>query len=392
MEKQFIILNFSHGNGPQLRTTEVALALNDEREKRGASRMGIIVPWVYQERQKTIFKENFKTFLKWHPDEIIFVRDFENILAKPLFYERDSYVAWLKRFVDTQRGVEENVKTFVRGPMRGETIDGRTVEVPAGAIALCISRYPIVDFGITPSYHVSFAYNSEILKKALQAGIAHLPPEIAQKAIGMYETIEEKQALHCIAEPATFLREKDTPLYESEVLTPPNARQYTNSKTLWPMRKGIYVSMTGIPGMKHLFEELSHSAYRTYTHKTGWLPGSIKASPSILANKNILLHFARVGWGSAWLSFYTETPLVMMPYQESDDLEVYFNNQSLERAGLGREYRGESIEELLEWGNEYKKAVREKKNELIEKYGTLDGVWYTARAIDERYRQSIDER
>ncbi|MDP6388117.1 MAG: hypothetical protein QGG63_02495, partial [Candidatus Pacebacteria bacterium] len=105
----------------------------------------------------------------------------------------------------------------------------------------------------------------------------------------------------------------------------------------------------------------------------------------VISHKNILMHFARVGWGSAWLSFNTETPLIALPYDSNDEPEVYFNNLSIEKLGIGKIYNGQRIDELLEFGNKYKKTVKTIKADLIKKYGTLNGVEYTAAKIVDHY-------
>ena len=53
----YIETTFAHGNGPYARTGEWAIAVNDERENRGLSRLPIIVPLVYPGRQERILKE-----------------------------------------------------------------------------------------------------------------------------------------------------------------------------------------------------------------------------------------------------------------------------------------------------------------------------------------------
>ena len=137
--------------------------------------------------------------------------------------------------------------------------------------------------------------------------------------------------------------------------------------------------------MNHLFEEMNRIGFKIYTHKLGVLPFAKKALPDVIAHKNILLHFARIGWGSAWLSFMTETPLITFPYDKKDEPEVYFNNICVEKLGIGKVYNGESIDELLEFRERYKEKVKSIKKKLLEKYGTLNGAEYTAEKILDHY-------
>ncbi len=146
------------------------------------------------------------------------------------------------------------------------------------------------------------------------------------------------------------------------------------------------MTVTGITGInKRLFKELHKVGLRIYTNKPGPIPFSKKARPTIVFNKNILLHFARVGWGSAWLSWSTETTLIALPYDSKDDPEVYFNNICIEKIGLGKIYTGQPVEELLRFRDDYKKNIKSINNKLIEKYGTLNGVEYTAEKIVDHF-------
>jgi len=95
----YIILNFLHGNGPYLRTVELALAVNDVLEDKGMKRRGIIVPLVYGDRQKIIMEENFGDIIRNHPFELLLESKLGELL-QPLLYSGDmSYNDSLKGFL-----------------------------------------------------------------------------------------------------------------------------------------------------------------------------------------------------------------------------------------------------------------------------------------------------
>ena len=56
---RYILANFAYGTGPYLRTTELAMAVSTQLQARGLGRLGVIVPWVYAERQRAIMAEEF---------------------------------------------------------------------------------------------------------------------------------------------------------------------------------------------------------------------------------------------------------------------------------------------------------------------------------------------
>jgi hypothetical protein len=383
--KKYIILNFLHGNSPYLRTAELALAVNDMLEEKGFERFGIIVPWVYKIRQREIMRQNFRRVIKKHPNELLLDENLGGLL-EPIFYNGENYEEWLRNFLANHKTAEEKIRAYLSDGITAKNFFGIETKVEKNNIEMEINRCPIVDFGIRPSYYTSFAYYSDILSRSLKEDAIAVSDELIRKGIEHYESIEKKQALHFIADPATFSYLNEMPRkYDTETYTPPNSSQSLQYPFYRYARKGVYVTVTGIYGMEHLFEELHNTGFNIYTHKPGRIPFSIRATPSIMSRRNIKLHFARVGWGSAWLSFFSKTPLIAMPYHTADEPEVFFNNICVEKLGIGKVFRGEHINELLKFGEEYQKNIAGIGKKLMDKYGTLEGVEYTARRIVSHY-------
>ena len=111
------------------------------------------------------------------------------------------------------------------------------------------------------------------------------------------------------------------------------------------------------------------------------MPGSVKALPHVIPNKNILFQFARSGWSSVWLSMIVGTPLVVPDFDPGDDPEIYFNNRAVERLGIGAIYRGEPLETILK----KREAIREASAKLVaaikSRWGTLNGTAHVAKLI-----------
>jgi len=145
------------------------------------------------------------------------------------------------------------------------------------------------------------------------------------------------------------------------------------------IEKGIFVTITGIPGLERLYAEAQALGIKLYSNDTKAVPGSIRALPHIIPNKNIVFQFARSGWSSVWLSMLVGTPLVMPDFDPKDDPEIYFNNLAVEKLGIGLIYHGESLMELFQKA----KKVREKQAQvqagILAKWGTLDGTAYCAK-------------
>src|SRR3989344_1922906 len=96
MEK-FIVTNFAYGTGPFVMTTKLAAAFNDELEKAGQPRMGIIVPWVYGDKQKKITAEEFSDHEERHPGELILDQKLGDIVGK-IFYGNSDFETFLKKW------------------------------------------------------------------------------------------------------------------------------------------------------------------------------------------------------------------------------------------------------------------------------------------------------
>lgn len=390
MKRKYIILNFLHGNGPYLRTLELALAVNDALEKRGFNRLGVIVPWVYKLRQYEIIKQNFRQVLRRDPNEIVLDKNLGELLG-PLFYNEEKFEDTLKKLLSQSDSIGRRLREYFGEGLRVENLTGKEIEVSDKDIIMEINRCPLLSFGIKPSYYTGFGYMSEILEKAISEKAVAANQELLKKGSDYYKKTETDQTLHFIAEPATFSYLGDRPkIYADEIMTPPNSDQLL-SNGLWQRlltRKGVYVTITGIYSRAHLFEKIHRIGLKIYTHKPSLIRGSRRSPPSIILLRNILLQFARIGWGSAWLSFFTRTPLITMPFYPHDDPEVYFNNVCIEKIGLGRVYRGESIQDLLAWGEVYRTKAEIMERELLDKYGTVRGVPYTAERIVSHFLNS----
>jgi len=383
--QRYIVVNFLHGNSPYLRTTELALEVSALLNTEHGERLNIIVPLVYGDRQKEIMLENFRKTILKNPQRILFDRTLGDLL-RPLFYSGEtSYEDSLKYFFDHYRDTEKKTHEYIAKGLTAEDFRGKIYKVPKSALVMEINRCPQLNFGITPSYYTGFDYISEVLRHALSEEAIHIDKTVLKKNIPLYNEIEGKQALHCIAEPSIFSYKGSRPRkYMTEIFTPPNSNQgmrVLKNTHAEQVEQGIYVTVTGVPGLDRLFKEVLNVGLKIYTHRTDLIPGSTEAPPSVIGHPNILFHFARSGWGSVWLSLFTRTPFITRPYTDKDDLEIYFNNISLEALGFGKVYAGESLDELLAYGEKYKENVTLIQNRLLEKYGTTDGIAFTARKI-----------
>lgn len=377
---KYIILNFSYGYGPFLITAKLALTINRILEKKTGKRFGIIVPLVYGEKQKQIMKEEFGDVLQKYPDEIVFDKNLGQYMGQ-IFYGEKKYEESLVYYLKNYQGINSHIRMYFNNGLDTETFAGRRIKIVKKQIVFAITRAPRLDFGIRPAYYVSFAYISEILERAIEEEKVDTDKRLLKKLIPIYAEIENNHDLHFMAEPATFFYLKNRKRrFISEVLTPPTPvlpKQVNCSS----VGKGIYTTITGISCLESLFEQARRMKMHIYTNKPEVITESEKALPGTIGCLKILLHFARSGWGSIWLSLFFETPFVTLPYGSKDDPEIYFNNLCIEKIGLGKIYYGQPLEELLKFKKEYKESVRKIKKYIITNYGILDGMKYIAEKI-----------
>lgn len=379
--QQCLVTNFAYGTGPYLRTTDLAIAVNDELERNGQQRFGVIIPWVYGEKQKRVMLEEFARHEAAHPGELLLDAELGAIL-KSIFYGDSAYEDALERWSASVQEVSAQAHAHLAGTFMAETLSGEKRPVDGRGIALELNRSPRIRYDVAPSYFTSFAYIAEILETSAKEPAGRIAVDLGLFAAGTDAAnwVEQGHRMYCISYPATFSYDAAyRPRYEGETLVPPMGPvPQANSE---PLEPGIFVTVTGIPGLERLYEEARRLGIRLYSNDTGAVPGSARALPQVIPNKNILFQFARSGWSSVWLSMIAGTPLVVPDFDSKDDPEIYFNNRAIERLGIGAVYRGEPLKTILEKREGIRSASADIVSSIKTRWGTLDGTAYVAKLV-----------
>ncbi|MEK7078205.1 MAG: hypothetical protein AAB911_01415 [Patescibacteria group bacterium] len=380
---KFIVTNFAYGTGPYLRTTELVLAINEELESQGRERFGIIAPWVYGEKQKRIMLEEFSAANQQYPGEILLCSRLGEIL-KTIFYGDNTYQQALEIWADKFNEVNSAATDYLKGEIEVEDLAGHKKVVSGGDIVLELSRSGRVKYGLSVCFGVSFGHISEILKNTLTISKEEIAVdrELVKRVIPLAEEIESQYQFIGLAHPGTFSYMANRQPYPKEVLIPPTI--YPPVPNNDDIAEGIYVTITGIPGLERLYKEAEQLGLKIYSNDPKTVPGSEKLLPHVVSNPKIIFQFARSGWGSVWLSQLSGTPLVVPDFDPKDDPEIYFNNRCVEKLGLGIVYRGQGLGEMIAEAEKMKPAIRAFNQELLEKFGTLDGNRYAAKLIAEK--------
>lgn len=373
------VLNFAYGTGPYLRTTELAIAFNNELERQGQARMRFVVPLVYGEKQRRIMLEEFAEHDARYAGEIV-LDETLGALLREVFYADSSYQDALCAWVAHAARIGDDAKRYLSGTLHVSTLGGEPDVVDGRDVTIELNRSPRVLFGAVPAYMTTFGYIGEILEEALRtgAGQIHANPELLKAGIRIADAIESVQHMRAVAYPATFSgNDAYRPRYANEILTPPITGQFPALDTS-DRAPGIYVTVTGIPGLERLYTEARAFGYTLYTSDPEAVPGGIKALPAIVTNQHIAFQFARSGWGSVWLSMHTGTPIIVPGYDPYDDPEIYYNNVMVEKLGIGIVYRGQPLKEILAQRETIKLNCAMLREQILARWQTLNGNEYCA--------------
>ncbi|MEK7554904.1 MAG: hypothetical protein AAB518_02900 [Patescibacteria group bacterium] len=376
---KYIVTNFAYGTGPYLRTTELAIAFNDELEKRGKPRFKVIIPFVYGKRQQQVMREEFSEHDRRYPGELLLDAALGEMLGS-MFYAKGTYEASLSRWIKEIPAISRQIRDHLGGKFEVESLGGNKEMVHGKDIVLELNRSPRVAYGL-PSYSATFAFTGEILDQASQEpeGTFAVSRNLFLEGKKIADEIEESQKLTCLTYPATFSYEPGYTVHHRAALIPPTLGPVQRLSGHVGIKEGIYVTVTGIPGLERLYREAHELGLTLYSNDQESVPGSVHALPQMITRPEIKLHFARSGWSSVWYSMFAGSPLVVPDFDPTDDPEIYFNNQAVEKLGIGIVYRGEPLFEIM------KKAetVRERQKDLVvdieKRFGTLGGTEIAAR-------------
>ena len=143
------------------------MAINDEMEKRGKPRFGIIVPWVYGEKQKRIMLEEFGDLNMKFPGEIWLCSELGKIL-NTIFYGNNTYEQALKLWVSNFEKLNAEASELLSSKIEVESMDGQKQIISGSDIEFELSRAGRIKYGIKTSYGVTFGNASEILKNTFE--------------------------------------------------------------------------------------------------------------------------------------------------------------------------------------------------------------------------------
>ena len=340
-----IVLNCGYGNGPYLRSAEIALAtanaLNGDWK--------IIVPLLYGEKQRRIMHEEFG-------DEPRFIWDEEfGQLHRSVFFSGEPYANFLAQWTENVESVSTQTNDYL-------------ADTYGDSIAMEISRAPLLNLSTKRKYFNSFSRTSDILQAALAVAEIAIGNMVLASATEKMRILEESYDAHFISIPGTF---EPRP---SDIAIPPSTKPKSFSEDIEP---GVYVTCSGIPNVTSLQEIADSFGLPIYTNDNEKISGATRLPPSALSSRQIVAHIARSGWGAVWSSLLTETPLITPTYDTDDDPEIFFNNRRITELGIGAVWKNQTSEEVAAM----RPVISAYKNTLTEQFGGMSGAELAAEKI-----------
>lgn len=388
---KFALLGFPHGNGPYMRAADLVIALNKLLKDSNDEQFKIIMPLLYEGRQQKILLEEYKNIINENEDLILLDSKYGEFQNEILYKEGD-YNKHLELFVNNQESIEQKINNHLSGKIKLKNLNGKEIIVNANDIELEVNHNPRFKTNIEKSVYTTIAYFSEILKRTMAEDLKDFDKNILNQAIPIAQKIEDDKELHLMPEPFVFSYDK-TRKIGKEIFTPPFIHMPKANED--DVEKGMYVMVSGIDAVRDLYVDLEKFGLKIYC------PPFIKDiqnannsySPDFVSNKNIKYQFARTGWSSVWISHMTETPLITPKYRKGDDPEIFFNEKSVLALKLATIIDENTSTEKLLKEAENKKVFAVKINDaLIKKYGTLDGMSYSAKiTLDYLQGNSLDK-
>ena len=368
---RYIITNIAYGTGPYLRITDLAMAINEGLAKQGNDGVRIVLPLIYGQTQKRVLEQEFGGGTGGLPDALLLDETLGDLCGRT-FYGEESFEDYLARWAANVDEWSDGVNAHLRTRYGDDVL-------------FELARAPRLSYDLSPSYYTSFARLSEIYRRAISDPDVSVADTLLRTVASRFEDMEAGYDQAFLVEPGTFGpgevtdRRAGSTRWVPPLATPPHEIPEPTAG------RGVYVTVTGIPGLGHLYEEFAEQGYQMYTNYPDAVPDAIEAPPWIISRDEIEWHFARPGWGSIWLSIFTETPLLVPEWHQEDDLEIYFNTKRLRKLGIATVYRGQPLVELERAGEYAVNRMRDLKDGILDRHGTLEGIPLVAQSILTRF-------
>ena len=309
-------------------------------------------------------------------------------VLRPLLFSGGRFNEELITFLQIYKKQKQRIEYLLKKKIIVTNLNGVVSQIDSSNIRLEVSRNPILSSGIEHSYYSSISYCSSILEEFLEFGNADdIDCTLIEKATLVIRKIEESFRLHFQPVPRCLSFKKNyKPLFETERETPPLI--HLPKVPIEKIGRGIYVSVSGIAGLRPRYEEAFQLPHMIFTNdRSRGLSENQIRSPEYIGNSSVNQVFSRAAWNTIWLANLTGTPLVCPTYTQGDDPEIFFNLKSVFKMNLAYIWDSQNISlndflSEVPYGKQKSPKIYE---EIQDRFGTLDGLSYCGDIIVEDF-------
>jgi hypothetical protein len=366
---KYMVANVVHGLGPLIRLGELVQETNKVAGERGREAYDLIVPKT-TEKQAELLEQRFGQDFGIWTDPV-----YGDISGKIMF-KGDDFREFMKFYAQNYQGVQNLINGHFKGKFKVRSSEGIEKEVDS-AECTELSRNPLIKLPFSRGVSYDFGKKGQML----QTMKGRVP---GYEQIGDYlkilEEVEASRQIQFVQDPAT-----SEPIDLAGIIRTPlhGIKREVNNE---PMERGIYVSVTGIPGLAQKISDASKKlGLRVYANESPQdFPGCTRAGIETITNPAIEAVFCRLGWGAVNEAVLAGKPLITIPASEKEDPEIILNQDLMVNSlKIGALMDGRPTSEVLEDAKERAGNMKSLVQRLQTAYGTEEGPKYAGKVLNE---------
>ena len=403
-----MLVNPAAGNEPVVLGAQIGMAVNEKLMAAGHEPFDVIIP-VVSERQESVIKDELS-------DTVPYGR---------VFFDRAAG-AMIKSVIGHQGNFEQHLKDIIANKpdadwlLNSRYLTGRPIEVHDLNNQTTIISPEVLgtlDIGGRTSIASRFRHFafpvlfSELVEAASELALASDSSDFRRAAWRMAATESgytrtflpwvntlsgESLPENAQLTPEQVVEHLDNqPQSTRTEFTPPLKGELSAEESEFVGKEGIYVMMSGTGSATEQTLEAAgviaeNGQMAVYTNPfMDQVEGGVKLTPKGMGDPRINAVVGRAGWGTGWRTMRLRKPWLVLPFQEGDDPEIYFNNRTIQRTGIG-EVVTELTEDTIRLANELYVLRIARIGELtVNRFGTENGVDYVADRIVADYSRNL---
>jgi|GEM_PF-2585767 len=391
MGMKYILTNFGCGNGPFLRAIDWALGIREKLTEE----VRILVPDAYGEKMRRLVREDFPALLENDPDLFVFHPALGAALQN-LLYDGKDFSLTLQKLIENYPATQAAADEILSGQSEGLSMSGAKVAIAPEDIVCTVSRNPNLRLGKKSLFYSSIGFFERILRAAEDEEVfARYGKADLEKAAELMRQAEDGWDMYLQPMPSVF--SYDTRPLESwkegTSVTPPLFHPPQPTDFAEELEPGIYVLVSGIPYLDRLYSQVTKLGWTLYTNQpTPNVPAARVLHPRFVGHPSIQGVYARAAWNTIWLANLNRKPLLCPPFLADDFPEIFFNNRSVEKLGLGVIMTPElEAGDAIDQAKALQPGIDAYYAEILKRFGTLDGIEYAATLAAQRLTQNQPE-